>query len=554
MHAEQAGGIGRALHLSPAEPHFCAAPAVRQPENRNAFVLGVRTSIDFLVESSPKAIRFCQRGRAGGMAETKWRGAARALSGDSPGDAPSLVPDHLPLARAASIIAVVVLAGALFGYDQGVISGALIGIEKAFDVGHVALEIVTSWVTLGALFGSLGGGYGADLFGRKRALLAAAALFIIGALVQAFAPNVPVLVFARLVAGFGVGVAAVAAPLYAAELAPAAQRGRFVSSYQLAITIGIFVAYLVNQALAGAEGWRTMLGVAAVPGVLLALAVLTAVESPRWFAKVGRRDDALRTLVALGAEKDADARLAAIAASLRAEVKTPSWTDVFAPRWRTPLRIGLGLAVLQQVTGINAIIYYSNSIFAAAGFATPAAQAEATTWGIGAVNVLSTFIAIAFIDRLGRRPLLIAGLIGMGLSLAAVGFAFWQSGAQGGVGGSAGVITLTALVVFIISFAFSLGPVTWTVINEIYPGEVRGRAVAVATAVNWGAAFLVSGFFLSLVKAIGQAYTFRLFAAFCMIGLIWVIVDVPETRGRSLEEIEAGWRPSPGAASKLQKS
>jgi SP family galactose:H+ symporter-like MFS transporter len=482
----------------------------------------------------------------GVMAETRTRGAASALSGDSPGEASSLVPDHLPFARAASIIAVVVLAGALFGYDQGVISGALIGIEKAFDVGPLALEIVTSWVTLGALFGSLGGGYAADLFGRKRALFAAAGLFIIGALVQAFAPNVPVLVFARLVAGFGVGVAAVAAPLYAAELAPAAQRGRFVSSYQLAITIGIFVAYLVNQTLAGAEGWRTMLGVAAVPGVLLALAVLTAVESPRWFAKVGRRDDALRTLVALGAEKDADARLAAIAASLRAETKTPSWSDVFAPRWRTPLRIGLGLAVLQQVTGINAIIYYSNSIFAAAGFATPAAQAQATTWAIGAVNVLSTFIAIAFIDRLGRRPLLVAGLIGMALSLAAVGFAFWQSGGQGGGGGSAGVITLVALVVFIISFAFSLGPVTWTVINEIYPGEVRGRAVAVATAVNWGAAFLVSGFFLSLVKAIGQAYTFWLFAAFCVIGLIWVIVDVPETRGRSLEEIEAAWRQSPG--------
>ncbi|HEY1865130.1 MAG TPA: sugar porter family MFS transporter [Roseiarcus sp.] len=485
------------------------------------------------------------------MAEPGRRGATSAASGDSPSEAPSLVPDHLPFARAASVIAVVVLAGALFGYDQGVISGALIGIEKAFAVGHVALEIVTSWVTLGALFGSLAGGYVADLFGRKRTLLAAAALFVIGALVEASAPNVPVLVFGRLVAGFGVGVAAVAAPLYAAELAPAAQRGRYVSSYQLAITVGIFVAYLVDQALAGPEGWRTMLGVAAVPGALLALAVLTAVESPRWFAKTGRRDDALRTLIALGAENDAEARLAAIAASLRAEVKTPSWTDVFAPRWRTPLKIGLGLAVLQQITGINAIIYYSNSIFAAAGFATPAAQAQATTWAIGAVNVLATFIAIAFIDRLGRRPLLITGLIGMGLSLAAVGFAFHQSGTPGSVGNSAGVITLAALVVFIISFAFSLGPVTWTVINEIYPGEGRGRAVAVATAVNWGAAFLVSGFFLSLVKAIGQANTFWLFAAFCVIGLVWVIVGVPETRGRSLEEIEASWThvPSPRAKS-----
>ena len=480
------------------------------------------------------------------MAETTRRGATTGPSGGPRGELPASVPDHLPFARAASVIAVVLLAGALFGYDQGVISGALIGIEKAFNVGHVVLEIVTSWVTLGAMFGSLAGGFVADLFGRKRTLLAAAALFIIGALVQAFAPIVPILVFGRLVAGFGVGVAAVAAPLYAAELAPAAQRGRYVSSYQLAITVGIFVAYFVNQALAGPDGWRTMLGAAAVPGVLLALAVLIAVELPRWFAKVGRREDALRTLVALGAENDAEARLAAIAKSLRAEVKTPSWAEVFAPRWRTPLMIGLGLAVLQQLTGINAIIYYSNSIFAAAGFATPAEQAHATTWAIGAVNVLSTFIAIAFIDGLGRRPLLIAGLIGMALSLAVVGFAFWESGTQGRLGSSAGVITLGALVVFIISFAFSLGPVTWTVINEIYPGEVRGRAVAVATAVNWGSAFLVSGFFLSVVNAIGQAYTFWMFAVFCVIGLVWVVVGVPETRGRSLEEIEASWRQPAG--------
>ena len=478
------------------------------------------------------------------------RGTSGGRGGDPGVKLPDPVPDHLPFARAASVIAVVVLAGALFGYDQGVISGALLGIQKAFAVGAIALEIVTSWVTLGAMFGSLAGGYVADHFGRKRALLVAAGLFIIGALLEAFAPNVPVLVFGRLVAGFGVGVAAVAAPLYAAELAPAAQRGRYVSSYQLAITIGIFVAYLIDQALAGPEGWRVMLGVSAGPGVLLALAALTALESPRWFAKSGRRDDARRTLVALGAENDADARLAAIEAALRAEHEAPSWRDVFAPRWRAPLKIGLGLAVLQQITGINAVIYYSDSIFAAAGFTTPAAQTAATTWAIGAVNVLATFIAIAFIDHLGRRPLLIAGLIGMALSLAAVGLTFHQSGAVGASQGSTlGAVTLVALVVFIISFAFSLGPVTWTVINEIYPGEVRGRAVAVATAVNWGAAFLVSGFFLSVVNAIGQAYTFWMFAAFCAIGLVWVYFGVPETRGRSLEEIEASWTHVPSARS-----
>ncbi len=486
------------------------------------------------------------------MADTSRRGASGGPGGDPPVKLPDPAGERLPFARAASVIAVVVLAGALFGYDQGVISGALLGIQKAFAVGAVALEIVTSWVTLGAMFGSLAGGYVADHFGRKRALLVAAGLFIVGASVEAFAPDVPVLVFGRLAAGFGVGVAAVAAPLYAAELAPAAQRGRFVSSYQLAITIGIFVAYLIDEALAGPGGWRLMLGVSAFVGVLLALAVLLAVESPRWFAKAGRRDDARRTLVALGGGDEADARLAAIEASLRAEHETPSWADVFSSRWRTPLKIGLGLAVLQQITGINAIIYYADQIFAAAGFTTPAAQTEATTWAIGGVNVLSTFIAIAFIDRLGRRPLLIAGLIGMGFSLAAVGFAFQRSQAGGQV--SLGVVTLGALIVFIVSFAFSLGPVTWTVINEIYPGDIRGRAVAVATAVNWGAAFLVSEFFLSIVKAIGQAYAFWLFAAFCALGLVWVTVVVPETRCRSLEEIETSWSRAPGGARKVQRS
>ena len=316
------------------------------------------------------------------------RTASGGPSGDSGAKLPDPVPDRLPFGRAASVIAVILLAGALFGYDQGVISGALLGVQKAFAVGAVALEIVTSWVTLGAMFGSLAGGYVADHFGRKRALFAAAALFIIGAAVEALAPNVPVLVFGRLLAGFGVGVAAVAAPLYAAELAPTAQRGRFVSSYQLAITIGIFLAYLVDQALAGPGGWRAMFAVSAVAGVLLALAVLTALESPRWLVKSGRPDDARRNLVALGAENDADARLAAIKAALRAEHETASWSDVFEPRWRTPLKIGLGLAVLQQITGINAIIYYSDNIFAAAGFTTPAAQTAATTWAIGAVNVL----------------------------------------------------------------------------------------------------------------------------------------------------------------------
>jgi len=441
-----------------------------------------------------------------------------------------------------AVVAVIVLAGMLFGYDQGVISGALSGIKSTFNLGPTLIEIVTSWVTLGALVGSLIGGELADRIGRKKAVLTAGALFTLGALTQALAPHPLLLVGGRLVIGVGVGLAAVAAPLYGAEMAPASWRGRFVSAYQLAITIGIFLAYQVDASLTANDGgWRLMLGVSAVAGIGLFLAMLIAPESPRWLLKVGRREEALVEYRAVRPGVEHEARIAAMEASLREEAHKASWGEVFDPRWRRPLTIAVGLAIYQQITGINAIIYYADSIFAAAGFASPAAQTEATTWAIGAVNVLATFIAIAYIDRLGRRPLLLVGLVGMGASLVAVGFAFLSIGAGGGKS-AAGIVTLIGLIVFIVSFAFSLGPVVWTVINEIFPGRVRGRAVAVATAVNWGAAFIVSRFFLTLVNAIGQSATFWLFAFFCVTGWVWVWRRVPETKGRSLEQIDEAWR------------
>jgi MFS family permease len=246
---------------------------------------------------------------------------------------------------------------------------------------------------------------------------------------------------------------------------------------------------------------------------------------------------------------DPDVRIASLEASLRDEPGTARWSEVFAPAWRRPLGVGVGLAVFQQVTGINAVIYYADRIFAAAGFATAAAQAQAATWAIGAVNVGATFVAIAFIDRLGRRPLLLAGLVGMGASLAIVGFAFAAIGTTPTQGGptAAGYVTLAALVVFIASFAFSLGPVVWTVINEIFPGRIRGRAVALATAVNWGAAFVVSQTFLTLTDALGEPATFGLFAACCAAGFAWVWRRVPETKGRSLEQIQALWVEAPAS-------
>ena len=451
------------------------------------------------------------------------------------------------------VLVVVLFSGGLFGYDQGVISGALSGIKSTFALSPLIVEVVTSWVTLGALLGALAGGELADRIGRKRTVLIAGALFTLGAAVQAFAPETLVLVAGRLIIGAGVGVAAVAAPLYAAELSPASWRGRFVSAYQLAITIGIFLAYLVDGWLSADANWRLMLGAAAIPGVLLFVVALVAPESPRWLMKMHRRDDAAVEMKKIApAGDDIDTDLNQVADALSKEPAGGAWSEVFRSEWRRPLMVGLGLAIFQQVTGINAIIYYADQIFGAAGFDTEASRTTVTTWAIGGVNVLSTLIAIAFIDHLGRRKLLLAGLIGMAVSLIVVGGAFQfiatpdataASVAKSSAGPStAGLVTLVGLVAFIISFAFSLGPVVWTVINEIFPGRIRGRAVAVCTAVNWASAFLVSQFFLSLVGAIGSSVTFWLFAAFSVIGWVWVYIYVPETKGLTLEQIQGIWK------------
>ncbi|MFA5885305.1 MAG: sugar porter family MFS transporter [Acidimicrobiia bacterium] len=447
--------------------------------------------------------------------------------------------------------AVILTAGILFGYDQGVISGALRGIEKDFDLGTTMVEVVTSFVTLGALVGALIAGVLADRIGRRPTLLFAGVLFIVGAVIEAAAPGSGVLVVGRLTVGLAVGVASVAAPLFAAEMAPTRLRGSFVSTYQFGITFGIFVAYLVDEWLQSGSEWRLMLGLSSVAGVLLVVLMLPLGDTPRWYLKAGRREDAERELAKIDTG-DPGAALTALEQDIEEEGTAASWGEVFSKRWRAPLTIGIGLAVFQQITGINAIIYYADKIFAAAGFTSPADQTAATTWAIGAVNVLATLIAIAFVDRLGRKPLLIAGLTGMAVSLTVVGVAFLSlsdditaksstAANTGRVASDAGVITLVALVVYIASFAFSMGPIVWTMINEIYPRGVRGRAVSVATAANWFSAWLVSQFFLSLVDWIGESATFWLFALMCVVCLVWIVKRVPETKGRTLEEIEQMW-------------
>jgi sugar porter (SP) family MFS transporter len=441
---------------------------------------------------------------------------------------------------------VVMLAGLLFGYDQGVISGALDGIKKSFHPSTFVIEIITSWVTLGAMAGALAAGTLTEGMGRRFTILLSAAIFVAGALLESLAPGTFVLVVGRLVLGAGVGIASVAAPLYGAENAPAEKRGRFVSMYQMAVTIGIFLAYWADYLLISSDRWRVMLGISVIPGVLLFIAMLPLGDSARWYLKVGRRNEAEAVIKRADPSSDVQAEVASIEQSIAGDTQA-SWGEVFAAQWRKPLMVAGLLAILQQLTGINAVIYYANTIFAAAGFNSPETQSLATLWAVGGVNVFATLIAVIWVDRFGRKPLLLIGSAGMFASLLLLSGSFFKlskvtaSTQSSHPPTNAGIFALVGMVIFIGSFAFSLGPVVWTVINEVFPSHVRGRGVAVATAVNWLAAWLVAQTFLSLVDAITTQGTFLLFAGFCAITFAFVKWFVPETKGKTLEEVQQMW-------------
>jgi sugar porter (SP) family MFS transporter len=432
------------------------------------------------------------------------------------------------------VAAVAAIGGLLFGYDTGVISGALLLIQRDFALDGLAQGWVAGAVTLGALLGAPGAGALADRFGRRLTNMAAGVLFVAGSLAGAFATGLQTLVAGRLLVGLAIGVTSVAAPMYIAELAPARIRGTLVSLFQLAVTVGILLAYVVDTSLSASGAWRLMLGLAAIPGAMLIAGMLVLPESPRWLVKRGRAPDARGVLARVRPAGAVEGELAAISADVAHEQTAP-WSELFAPTIRPALEVGIGLAVLQQVTGINTVIYYAPEIFQSAGFASAQAALWATM-GIGVVNVLSTIIAIWLVDRAGRRPLLLLGLAGMTASLVVLGAAF-----RGDAGARLGDVTVGCLALYIVFFAFSMGPIVWLMISEIYPTRVRARAIGIATASNWGANFLVTLMFPTLRQTLGSGPTFWLFAVCGVIALVFVWRRVPETKGKTLEEIERVW-------------
>ncbi|WP_428483523.1 sugar porter family MFS transporter [Rhodopila sp.] len=434
------------------------------------------------------------------------------------------------------IAATAALGGLLFGYDTGVISGALLFLREAFHLSSLMLGVVTSIALAGAAGGAAIAGRLADRFGRRPTLLATAGVFVVGAIVSALAASLMQLLAGRLLVGLGIGGASMLTPLYLAEIAPARERGALVSFNQLAVTLGILVSYLIGYGFAASGAWRWMLGLGAVPGVILIAGMLILPETPRWLAGHGHADRARAALRRLrGRSADIEAEVKQLRADLRSDVQTLPQSRLGHAAARLPLIVGIGLAVFQQVTGINTVIYFAPVIFQASGLSSASAAILATA-GIGVVNVVMTLVAIWLVDRLGRRALLLTGLAGMGLSLCLLALGFLL-----GSGSVLGWLTAASLAAYVGFFAIGLGPVFWLLISEIFPLAIRARGMSAATIANWLANLVVALTFLDLVDLLGRPGVFFLYAALTFGALLFARALVPETKGLSLEAVEALW-------------
>ena len=429
------------------------------------------------------------------------------------------------------------LGGLLFGYDTGVISGAELFIRNSFTLSTFALEVIVSGVLVGAAAGALVGGRLADLFGRRNLLIVTAIIFIAGAIVCAAAMSAATLIVGRIIVGFGIGLASGTVPVYISEVSPANARGWQVSLFQLAITVGILLAYVVDYVFAEIQGWRWMFGLAIIPAAILGTGMLFLPETPRWLATRGDRSRARAVLRRIRGTDDVDGEMEEIERTITQTGEASRLSDMLAPSLRPALVAGIGLAMFQQVTGINTVIYYAPMIVQSAGIPS-ASGAILATAGIGVVNVLMTIVSMWLIDRVGRRPLLLTGIAGMVATLGILSLAFHVSLRAGALAWVA-VISMMAYVAF---FAIGLGPIFWLLISEIYPVKIRSSTEGLAATFNWGSNLVVTLTFLTLVEWMGASRTFLLYALFAVAAWIFSYRYVPETKGRTLEEIESFWR------------
>lgn len=432
---------------------------------------------------------------------------------------------------------VAAFGGFLFGYDTAVVSGAIGFLKAHFGLSAELTGWAASSVLVGCMFGAMFGGPLGDRLGRKASLLLCAALFGASSLASAVPVTLGQFAWARFAGGLAIGAASILSPVYIAEVSPEKIRGRLVALYQLAIVAGILVVFFVNLQIQRIgddawnieHGWRWMFGSLVLPSAAFGLLLMLVPESPRWLMKAGLDGRALEILDRIGGPANAAREIAEIRASLAQE--EGRWTELFTA-YRRPLAIGALLAVFSQFSGINTVMYYAPEIFKAAGAARDSAFGQTVT--VGAINLLFTFVAIAFVDRAGRRPLLIIGTAAQALSLLFVGFLFSRGGP--------GWLLLCGVLAFVAAFAMAMGPVSWIVNSEIFPTKLRGRSMAVSIFLLWLACFGVSQTFPMLLEAFGPSRTFWFYGGLSALSMLFVMFFVPETKGRTLEEIEAGWR------------
>lgn len=427
------------------------------------------------------------------------------------------------------------LGGMLFGYDTGVISGAILFITPDLGLTPFLEGLVVASLLLGAAAGAGSAGPLSDRLGRRNLILIAAVIFTIGAIGAGLAPGVGTLVLFRIVLGLAVGAAALIVPLYLSEIAPTEIRGAISSLNQLMITVGILLAFIVNALLANSEAWRWMLGLAVVPSVVLFIGMYFMPETPRWLVSRGREDEARDVLMRSRSEQEAENEIREIKEVEREE--EGGLQELLAPWVRPALIVAIGLAVFQQIIGINTIIYYAPTTLKNVGYGDAAAIYANLI--IGAINVVMTLIAIRFIDRVGRKPLLLGGLVGMVVSLTVLGLSTLLLSEPSSPTDTVAIITLLCLAGFIISFAATWGPTVWVVLPEVLPLRIRGTAMGVAIFLHWIANFVVSQTFPSLLAALGPGIPFLGYAVIGVLAFIFVSAFVTETKGRSLEEIES---------------
>ena len=440
------------------------------------------------------------------------------------------------------VASVAALGGLLFGYDTGVISGALLFIKTDFQLNAFLEGFIVSSLLLGAVVGAGVSGALSDRLGRRTIIIAAAAIFAVGAVGAGLSPNVGVLIFFRFFLGLGVGSASALVPSYISESAPTDVRGSLSSLFQLAITLGILIAYLVNAAFAPSGDWRWPVGLALVPALVLLVGMYFLPETPRWLVSKDRDDDARRVLRRTRTGDEVERELQDIRRTEEEEAEQAGYGELLASWVRPMLVVGVGLAIFQQFVGINTVIYYAPTIIKSTGLADVASVLA--TVGIGVVNVVMTVVAILVIDRVGRKPLLLVGLAGMTVALGVIGAAFALSGLSGIISW----VTLAGLMLYIASFAVSFGPVLWVMLPEIFPLSVRGTGTGVSALSNWGANFVVAQAFLPLVALIGRSAVFWILAVICIFAALFIQFLVPETKGRSLEQIEDDLRERVGTS------